>query len=110
MCELLRCRPMVNTGNNEEMTCKDIESEEFLNEYSLSEEFHDFQETNEEQITDLSFCEVLFVEEECSSTTVLVRSTIRSQNCSSTVHSRQKKSNGGWTRTTSKYRQQNNIT
>jgi hypothetical protein len=64
---------MIEKPTDDEMTCKHIDDEAFLDEYALSEEFHDFGDANEELITDLSFCEVMFVEERCSYCSALLR-------------------------------------
>lgn len=57
---------MIDQDNNKATTCEDVDSEELLQEFAITEELHSFKEAKEQSITDLHFCEVVFVEEECS--------------------------------------------
>ncbi|QLH83790.1 hypothetical protein [Halosimplex pelagicum] len=57
---------MIDQIDDEDVTCREIESEAFLETYALSDEYHDFEEETRTVVTDVPCCKVAFIEEECS--------------------------------------------
>lgn len=57
---------MIEEDTNGAIPCKDIESAELLEQNLAPEVYHDLTEVHRDVVTDLSFCEIEFIEEECS--------------------------------------------
>jgi len=57
---------MIEKNNNGAVPCKDIEPAELLEQNLSPEMYHDLTEVTRDVVTELSFCEIEFIEEECS--------------------------------------------
>lgn len=57
---------MIEEDTNGAVPCKDIETAKLLEQDIFPEVYHDLTEVHRDVVTDLSFCEVEFIEEECS--------------------------------------------
>lgn len=66
VCRLLPFAQMIEEDTNGAVPCKDIEPAELLEQNLAPEVYHDLTEVHRDVVTDLSFCEVEFIEEECS--------------------------------------------
>jgi hypothetical protein len=57
---------MIEKNTDGAVACKDIETAELLEQNLFPEVYHDLTEVHRDGVTDLSFCQIEFIEEECS--------------------------------------------
>ncbi|WP_340099088.1 hypothetical protein [Salinibaculum salinum] len=57
---------MIEKDTNGAGPCKDIETADLFEQNLAPEVYHDLTEVRRDVVTDLSFCEIEFIEEECS--------------------------------------------
>lgn len=57
---------MIEKDNTEAKPCSDIDPADLMEQDLAPRQYHDLSEVNRDVVTDLSFCEIAFIEEECS--------------------------------------------